>query len=33
MSFEALNINVALQINNYYLFEESFGDALSMFRV
>ena len=28
MSFEALNINVTLQISNKILFEEPFGDAL-----
>ena len=28
MSFEILNIDVALQISNEILFEESFGDAL-----
>ena len=28
MSFGALNIDVALQISNKILFEESFGDAL-----
>ena len=28
MSFGALNINVALQINNKILFEEPFGDTL-----
>ena len=30
MSFGALNIEVALQIINKILFEESFGDALKL---
>ena len=29
VSFGALNINVALQINNKILFEDPFGDALT----